>query len=191
VASSISTPAVASTSAPVAAAAGTGSSAAPRSCALDAASPGAASTVAGSAKKEDHQLWLDPEEFTLRKRLPPSFPKRNIDIYITNKTHPKAQFERCQQLIQSGESVVYLHALGAAIPRALNLALKLQKFYGEQVTLETTTSTVELTDDFERVSNNAENAGGGGANTRTRPNSGIYVKISHKPRAAATGEEEQ
>jgi len=142
-------------------------------------------TVTGSSSKEDQtpqQLWLDPEEFTLRKRLPPSFPKRNIDVYITNKTHPKAQLERCQQLIQSGESVVYLHALGAAIPRALNLALKVKKFYGEQVTLETTTSTVELTDDFERVAPPPPDSTGDNAaqGSRSRLNSGIYVKITHQ-----------
>ena len=63
---------------------------------------------------------------------------------------------RVHQLINSGESDVYLHALGAAIPRALNLALKVKKYYGEQVSLDTATNTVELTDDFERIVQNSK-----------------------------------
>ena len=82
---------------------------------------------------------------------------------------------RCQKLLQSGEGEIYLHALGAAIPRALNLALKIQKFFGNRVTLDTTTSTVELTDDFEPRTDN-----GGEGGSRTRHNSGVYIKITHK-----------
>lgn len=52
---------------------------------------------------------------------------------------------RCKKLIDQGENQLYLHSLGAAIPRALNLALQIQKSYGAAITLETATSTVELT----------------------------------------------
>ena len=111
---------------------------------------------------------------------------------------------RCERLIDEGIAIsedttskskeknsdkpvlVYLHALGAAIPRALNLALQLQRYctfkivlfrvggiftflpystvvlviildyifyrkYGSLIQLDTITSTVELTDDFEPV----------------------------------------
>jgi hypothetical protein len=44
--------------------------------------------------KKESKFWLDPEEFSLRKRLPPSLPRRNIDVYVTNKTHFKAQLNR-------------------------------------------------------------------------------------------------
>jgi len=125
------------------------------------------------------QLWLDPEEVVVRRRLPAAFPKRHVDIYITNKTHPKAQLDRVHQLISSGENEVYLHALGAAIPRALNLALKVKKNYGDRVTLDTATNTVELTDDFERVDESSATAAGG--QSRTRLNSGVYVKITFAP----------
>jgi len=121
-------------------------------------------------------VWFDPEETVVRKRLPPSFPKRHTDIYVTNKTHPKVQLDRVHQLIRSGENEVFLHALGAAIPRALNLALKVKKEYGEEVSLETATNTVELTDDFESTNtSNSEESNG----QRTRFNSGVYVKILH------------
>ena len=84
---------------------------------------------------------------------------------------------RVHQLISSGENEVYLHALGAAIPRALNLALKVKKNYGDRVTLDTATNTVELTDDFERVDESSTTGG----QSRTRLNSGVYVKINFAP----------
>jgi hypothetical protein len=40
------------------------------------------------------KIDFDKEEASIRKHLPPSLPKRNIDFYITNKTDFKAQFER-------------------------------------------------------------------------------------------------
>ena len=52
---------------------------------------------------------------------------------------------RCKKLIEQGENELFLHSLGAAIPRALNLALQIQKSFGVGITLETATSTVELT----------------------------------------------
>ena len=45
-------------------------------------------------EKRESKFWLDPEEFSLRKRLPPSLPKRNTDVYVTNKTDFKAQLHR-------------------------------------------------------------------------------------------------
>ena len=47
-----------------------------------------------SQDKKESKFWLDPEEFTLRKRLPPSLPKRHSDVYVTNKTNFKAQLNR-------------------------------------------------------------------------------------------------
>ena len=49
--------------------------------------------LSGQDKKES-KFWLDPEEYSLRKRLPPSLPRRNCDIYVTNKTHFKVQLDR-------------------------------------------------------------------------------------------------
>lgn len=91
---------------------------------------------------------------------------------------------RVHQLISSGENEVYLHALGAAIPRALNLALKVKKNYGDRVTLDTATNTVELTDDFERVTAAEESTAGGSGSQRSRLNSGVYVKIVFVPAPA-------
>ena len=60
-------------------------------------------------------------------------------------------FSRCKKLIDQGDKELYLHSLGAAIPRALNLALSVQKAYGAAITLETATSTVELTGNLQVV----------------------------------------
>ena len=157
-------------------------------------------------ERKDTKFWLDPEEYSLRKRLPPSLPRRNCDVYVTNKTQFKAQLDRCQRLIDeklnTNESqgstgdkelvpeqivLVYLHSLGAAIPRALNLALQLEKKYGSQIQLENITSTVELTDDFEPIL--PENGGSRGSKTHTRYNSAVHIKISQCPAARSSGPE--
>jgi len=113
------------------------------------------------------KIWYDPEEYAIRKKLPPSLPRRNIDIYISNKTAFKAQLERCRQFIEKGESEFFIHSLGSAIPRALNLALQIQKDNSTCVTLETVTSTLELTDDYESTANLDNN----------RHNSAVHIKI--------------
>ena len=101
--------------------------------------------------------------------------------------------------------LLYLHSLGAAIPRALNLALQLQRYfnncykitnvvrgnsylkgkskdmdkvdsndyyffrrYGSRIHLDTTTSTVELTDDFEPIVFENLNSDANAPLTRTR-----------------------
>ena len=51
------------------------------------------------------KIWYDPEEYAIRKKLPPSLPRRNIDIYISNKTAFKAQLERCRQFIEKGSLI--------------------------------------------------------------------------------------
>jgi len=113
------------------------------------------------------KIWYDPEEYAIRKKLPPSLPRRNIDIYISNKTAFKAQLERCRQFIEKGESEFFIHSLGSAIPRALNLALQIQKDNSACVNLETVTSTLELTDDYESTANLDNN----------RHNSAVHIKI--------------
>ena len=57
--------------------------------------------------------------------------------------------------------------MGSAIPRALNLALQIQKDNSTSVTLETVTSTLELTDDYESTANLDNN----------RHNSAVHIKI--------------
>ena len=37
------------------------------------------------------KIWYDQEEYAIRKKLPPTLPRRPTDIYISNKTAFKAQ----------------------------------------------------------------------------------------------------
>ena len=95
------------------------------------------------------------------------------------KKHNFSEFfaERCQQLLDKGEPEIYLHSLGAAIPRALNLALQIQKNNFDSVSLDTATSTVELTDDFEPIQ-----ADSGPHFQQSRYNSAVHIKIYPNPK---------
>ena len=121
-----------------------------------------------SASSPKDKIWYDPEEYAIRKRLPHNLPRRNIDIYISNKTDFKAQLERCRQFIEKGESEFYIHSLGSAISTALSLALQIQKDNTKIVNLETITSTLELTEDFESTANLESH----------RYNSAVHIKIA-------------
>ena len=125
---------------------------------------GRTSNPSGSPKEK---IWYDSEEYAIRKRLPPSLPRRPIDVYISNKTAFKSQLDRCRQFIEKGEAEFYLHALGAAIPRALNLALQIQKDNCNTVALDTVTSTLELTDDFEPIQPDSKH------------NSAVHIKVTY------------
>ena len=123
-----------------------------------------------SASSPKDKIWYDPEEYAIRKRLPQNLPRRNIDIYISNKTDFKVQLERCRQFIEKGESEFYIHSLGSAISTALSLALQIQKDNTKIVNLETITSTLELTEDFESTANHESH----------RYNSAVHIKYQNK-----------
>ena len=110
-----------------------------------------------SPKSNDTQskdkIWFDSEEFAIRKRLPPSLPKRPIDIYVSSKTSFKTQLDRIFQFFEKPESEFFIHAVGSCIPLALTLALRSQEASNNntEIKLETTTSTVQISEDFEPV----------------------------------------
>ena len=78
-----------------------------------------------------------------KKRPPPKSFTRVNDIYITNKTDFVAQQKKCIELLNSEAGEVFLHAIGNAINRAINLALKLEEEY--LFKYECNTSTISLT----------------------------------------------
>ena len=47
-------------------------------------------------KKPNANVFYDPAEFTIRKRLAPHWPKRNCDVFVSNKTDVRAQKKRCE-----------------------------------------------------------------------------------------------
>jgi len=127
-----------------------------------------------SSKHDQGQHNLDPEEYTLRKRLPRRFPRRKNDVYVSRKTDFKAQHARCMKLFESGFNEIYIHGLGAAVNRAINLSLQIKKSGLGTIDLAVNTSTVELTDDYEPETDNLEHE------TRTRYNSAVHIWLFRK-----------
>lgn len=89
------------------------------------------------------KIRYDPEEYKLRKRLPARLPSRSNDVYVNNKTDFKAQLARCFKCLET-ESSVHIHGLGAAAPKAINLALQLQLKSNTPLEISVNTSTVHL-----------------------------------------------
>lgn len=122
-------------------------------------------------KKQAENDSIDHEEYILRKRLPKTLPKRKNDVYINKKTDFKAQLARCQRMLDTGENELYIHGLGAALNRAINLALQLKALGNGSIEVSANTSTVELTDDLEPLDEELEP----GQNFRS--NSAIHIKV--------------
>ncbi|KAI5945467.1 Ribonuclease P protein subunit p20 [Manis javanica] len=120
---------------------------------------------------------LDPVEYTLRKRLPHRLPRRPNDIYVNMKTDFKAQLARCQKLLDGGArgqnacTEIYIHGLGLAINRAINIALQLQAGSFGSLQVAANTSTVELVDELEPETDAQEPL------TRIRNNSAIHIRV--------------
>lgn len=89
---------------------------------------------------------------------------------MSRKTDFKQQLERCNKLLNSGNEV-YIHGLGAAINRAVNLALELKHSSPGNIETATKTSTVELVDDLEPETDEHE------PDTYTRNNSSVHIKV--------------
>ncbi|CAD5125180.1 unnamed protein product [Dimorphilus gyrociliatus] len=113
----------------------------------------------------------DPVEFEVRKRLPPRLPRRKIDIYVTKKTNFNCQMAKCGKLFDEGENEIYIHGLGAAVNRAITLALELIEKSGGTLSQSVETSSVRLTDDIEPLTDEGEHS------TRTRTNSAIHIRV--------------
>lgn len=77
-----------------------------------------------------------------KKRKPPKNFTRSNDVYITNKTDFAAQLDKCLKILNSELGEVYIHSIGNAINRAINLALKLEEDHSFKY--EVNTSTINL-----------------------------------------------
>ena len=114
---------------------------------------------------------IDKEEYIVRKKLPKRLPKRKNDVYVTRRTDFKAQLARCQKMLDSDCHVIYIHGLGAATNRAVNLALQLKERSLGTIDVAVNTSTVELVDDLEPQVDHLE------PQTQIRNNSAIHIKV--------------
>ena len=77
-----------------------------------------------------------------KKRQPPKVFTRSNDIYITNKTDFVAQYKKRLDILNPDTGEVFLHAIGNAINRAINLALKLEEEFNFK--FDCNTSTINL-----------------------------------------------
>eukprot|EP00057_Strongylocentrotus_purpuratus_P022292 XP_011676766.1 PREDICTED: uncharacterized protein LOC584273 isoform X1 [Strongylocentrotus purpuratus] len=85
---------------------------------------------------------INPSTANIRKRQPRRLPKRKNDIYVTRKSNFASQMEQCEKLFDGGEKEVCIHSLGAAINRALNIALQLESRSLGTLQVAISTSTV-------------------------------------------------
>ena len=122
------------------------------------------------SRRNEIQELIEREEYEVRKRLPRKLPKRDCDVYVTRKTNFQAQMKRCQKILDNG-NVVYIHGLGTAINRAINLSLQLKSNELGSVEVSVHTSTVELTDDLEPLTDEHE------PDTMTRNNSAVHIRV--------------
>ena len=120
--------------------------------------------------RDNFRDLIDREEYLLKKRLPPRLPRRKNDVYVSRKTNFHAQLNRCQKLLDSVNEV-FIHGLGTAVNRAINLALQLKERGLGTVEVATHTSTVELVDDLEPETDELE------PETRSRHNSAVHIRV--------------
>jgi ribonuclease P/MRP protein subunit RPP20 len=115
---------------------------------------------------------VDDLEYELRRRLPPRFHTSKYDIYLTNRTHFEAQFKRCKDFLDKKSDDIVIHALGNAITRAINLALRLEDALKNSVRVDVLTSTVNVTDDILAL------FGDDDQDARQRPLSAVHICVS-------------
>ncbi|KAJ6637495.1 Transmembrane protein [Pseudolycoriella hygida] len=99
--------------------------------------------------KPEHQKRFFSENHSFKKR-PTSKPyQRKEDIYVTNKSNFKAQINQCETILNTeNTNEIFLHCVGNAISRGINLALTLVANSNNGLGYEANTSFIELIDDF-------------------------------------------
>ena len=127
-----------------------------------------ADEIGKSPRKEEE---MDSEEYILRKRLPRKWQKRRNDVYVSKKTNFEVQMKRCRKLLESGSNEIFIHGLGVAVDRAMNIALQLKVQGLGTLEVSATTDTVELVDDLEPENEALE------PETQTRNTSAIHIRV--------------
>ncbi|KAG0206078.1 ribonucleases P/MRP protein subunit pop7 [Mortierella sp. GBA30] len=84
----------------------------------------------------------------------------------------KGQLTRAKKLlVEDGHTFIMLHAMGAAIERAIGLAMGISAACSGQVRCQTETATVNLVDDLIPVDTEKD------LETNTRQNSAVHIRI--------------
>ncbi|KAG0237164.1 ribonucleases P/MRP protein subunit pop7 [Actinomortierella wolfii] len=127
---------------------------------------------------------IPKEEASIRKRAPLRPPTLINDIYVTNSSSYKGQLYRAKKLlVEDGLDYILLHAVGAAIERAIAVAMGVSEACSGQVRCHTETSTVKLVDDVVPTDTEKD------LDTQTRNNSAITIRIEMLKRMPATARE--
>ena len=137
----------------------------------------------GSRNKEKREGAQKHHQTHARKRRPPkrlTQPPRVNDIYVNRRSDFVSQLARCRKLLDQGVNELFIHGLGAAINRSINLALQLKESRGENLEIRATTSTVELTDDMEPLTETADYF------TQTRNVSALHITLYRPPVVSTT-----
>jgi len=105
-----------------------------------------------------------------KKRAPPRNFTRKNDVYVTNKTDFRATIKKCETILNSPEfGECFLHCIGNAINRGINLALKLEEEYNFR--FEANTSTINLVDDHHPLNDEDD------FSIRKRMNSCLHIRV--------------
>ncbi|KAG0264200.1 ribonucleases P/MRP protein subunit pop7 [Mortierella polycephala] len=123
-------------------------------------------------KPELKRTRISKDEATLRKRAPLRPPTLVTDIYVTQSSSYKGQLTRAKKLlVEDGHPFIMLHAMGAAIERAIGLAMAVSAACSGQVRCHTETATVDLVDDVIPLDTEKD------LDTNTRQNSAVHIRI--------------
>ncbi|KAJ3295935.1 ribonucleases P/MRP protein subunit pop7 [Rhizoclosmatium sp. JEL0117] len=110
---------------------------------------------------------------TITKRAPQRKPTLESDVYVSRKSNFKAVCKRCETLLKTQKvSHVMVHGLGAAVTKAVSIALAVKDSM-PGIELHVTTSTVNLIDDV--INEDDEDADD---QVNERKNSAIHIRIT-------------
>ena len=119
----------------------------------------------GKKQRED-------SHFVRQKRAPPChFPKQKNEFYVNRKSDFKYQLERAQKLLDSGYNEIFIYGLGAAINRAVNLALQLEQRGLGSIQISAETSSTHVVDDLKSLDDEHESY------SEKRTKSSIKIKV--------------
>ncbi|KAF9911023.1 ribonucleases P/MRP protein subunit pop7 [Linnemannia zychae] len=123
-------------------------------------------------KPDTKRARISKDDATLRKRAPMRPQTLPTDIYVTATSSYKGQLTRAKRLlVEDGEPFIVLHAMGAAIERAIGLAMGINTACSGQIRCHTETATVDLVDDIIPVDTEKD------FDTNTRQNSAVHIRI--------------
>ncbi|KAF9433930.1 ribonucleases P/MRP protein subunit pop7 [Entomortierella beljakovae] len=123
-------------------------------------------------KPDTKRLRISKDEATLRKRAPVRPPTLATDIYVTQTSSYKGQLTRAKKLlVEDGHPFIILHAMGAAIERAISLAMGISTACSGQVRCHTETATVDIVDDVIPVDTEKD------FETNCRQNSAVHIRV--------------